>query len=425
MTIELDPLGNACYAACEYCYLEPQRDAGNFGPRYDMDAMKDAIAAEVGSWQPEEGRSAFTLHGGDPLGLPIEDLEEILRWGHERWGTTSVQTIGSRITDAHIALFQRYNVHVGVSIDGPGEMNDLRRMRGSREDTRAATERTERAIESMLEAGVRVSVIIVLHRLNMARERRETFKGWIRHLDEIGVGGVRFHPMELDHRAEEWAPTVEEYAEFYRDLHAYMKRLPRLRIDILQDLRRLLEGDDSNVTCTWNACDPYTTPAVRAVDGAGERMNCGRTNKDGVAHEKAPTAGHERQLALYRTPQEHGGCRGCRWWFACKGQCPGEGLPAEDGQSDWRAKSSYCTLYKALFRTVEQELLDDGIVPLSLQSRRVELERLMDAHYQRGNRLTIRAGLELLEKGWAADESGGQHGDAPHGDSHGDHTDRG
>lgn len=419
MTIELNPMGNACYASCDYCYLEAQREGGNTtaGP-YDMEAMKRGLMDEIGEWDPE-GRAPFTLHGGDPLGMPIDDLEEVLRWGFEQWGATAIQTIGARMTEAHLDLWERYNTRVGVSIDGPGEMNDLRKMRGAR-DVTDATAQTEWAIEAMRERGISVSVIIVLHKLNMAPERRAEFKGWISHLDRIGVSGVRFHPMELDYQAEKWAPPVADYVDFYRDLHDHMQDL-RLSIDILSDMRKLLSGDDRNVTCTWNACDPYTTPAVRGVDGQGERTNCGRTNKDGVAHPKASTSGHERQLALYRTPQEHGGCKGCRFWFACKGQCPGEGM----GDGDWRNRSGYCELYKGLFGTVEQEMLDEGEVPLSMQSKREEVEELMDAHYQRGQRLSIYGALEKAGKGWTVEPDGSMHGDAPHGDQHGDHVDRG
>ena len=88
---------------------------------------------------------------------------------------------------------------------------------------------------------------------------------------------------------------------------------------------------ESGANCVWNFCDPYTTPAVRGVDGQGTRGNCGRTNKDGVPYEKSAVAGHERQLALYLTPQEHGGCAECRFFVPCGGgSCPGEGEGAVD-----------------------------------------------------------------------------------------------
>src|SRR5215212_9116031 len=126
MSVELRPLGVKCNLRCQYCYQNPQRDAGNVGRSYDMQRMKTAILEEGGP---------FTLFGGEPLLLPIGDLEELWSWGLEQFGGNQVQTNGTLITDAHMELFEKYRVRVGISLDGPGELNDARRQ-GSLEQTR-------------------------------------------------------------------------------------------------------------------------------------------------------------------------------------------------------------------------------------------------------------------------------------------------
>jgi len=82
-----------------------------------MERMKAAVEREGGP---------FTLFGGEPLLLPLADLEELFRWGMEEYGHSGIQTNGILISDEHMRLFKTYNVDVGVSIDGPGELNDLR-----------------------------------------------------------------------------------------------------------------------------------------------------------------------------------------------------------------------------------------------------------------------------------------------------------
>src|SRR5262245_47080974 len=109
------------------------RAAGNFAPGYDLAAMKRGLAAE--GYQ-------FSLFGGEPLLMPIADLEEMCRWGFEQYGSTGLQTNGNLITEAHLALFARYHVGVGISIDGPDELNDVRSA-GTLEKTRALTARSE------------------------------------------------------------------------------------------------------------------------------------------------------------------------------------------------------------------------------------------------------------------------------------------
>lgn len=418
MTVELNPVGIKCNLACSYCYETDMREAGNYGPKdYDFTRMQDGLLAELGA---EQGGS-WTLHGGEPLLMPIDDIERMWAWGHERGHDLGVQTNGSLITDRHIELAKRYGVHIGVSIDGPGEMNDLR-WQGTRQKTREATAKSESAIERLREAGVGTSVIVVLHQLNMAPSRRDAFKAWIRHLDDIGVGGVRFHPMELDAKAKDSAPSVGEYVSFYRDMRTFMDTLPRLRIDLIQDIRRLQSGDDDSTTCTWNACDPYTTAAVHGVDGQGNRTNCGRTQKDGVMAPKADRAGFERYVALYQTPQEFGGCQGCRFFSMCKGQCPGEGI---DG--DWRNRSMYCGLYMALFEDEEARMRLAGQIPTSLAADRSHIEKVMVELWSQGRRTSVAGARRFIEgKARPTDGSAGNsHADRPHGDWHGDHTDRG
>src|SRR5262245_11811974 len=61
MGVEVRPLGVNCNIACQYCYQNPQRDAGNLAERYDLAEIKKAIEREGGP---------FVLFGGEPLLVP-------------------------------------------------------------------------------------------------------------------------------------------------------------------------------------------------------------------------------------------------------------------------------------------------------------------------------------------------------------------
>lgn len=411
MTVELTPVGVRCNLACTYCYQHPMRDAGNYAaPGYDLDAMLRALEAEG---------SEFTVFGGEPLLTPIEDLERIWRWGFERFGRNGVQTNGALITDRHIALFLKYRVHVGISVDGPDELNDTR-WAGSLEKTREATHRTHEAIRRLSEAGTPPSIIATLTRLNASRERLPRFKEWLRELDGLGVTSARLHILEVDHEGvrDHLQLSAEETIAAFLELAAFEGALPRLRFDVFRDIENLLRGEDGRATCTWRACDPYTTSAVQGIDGEGHKRNCGRTNKDGVSWIKTDRPGYERYLALYHTPQEHGGCRGCRFFAMCKGQCPGEGIGG-----DWRSRSENCAVYLALFEHQERELLRRGVVPLSLDPDRPALERRLVDAWARGENPMIGTVLREMRSGAPTLQRSPAH--TGHGDSHGDHTDHG
>jgi uncharacterized protein len=156
--------------------------------------------------------------------------------------------------------------------------------------------------------------------------------------------------------------------------------LRSLEFDLFDDMRRMLLGQDESSACVWNACDPYTTRAVQGVEGHGQRSNCGRTNKDGIDFVKGDKPGFERYLALYATPQEVGGCRECRFFLMCKGQCPGTAI---DG--DWRNRTEHCEVWKAVYGHLETELLAEGKQPLSLSPQRNDIEQSLLAGWRQGH----------------------------------------
>ena len=183
MGVELRPFGVACNIACRYCYQNPQREAGNFRQDYQLDKMKAAVLKEG---------SPFTLFGGEPLLLPLADLEELLRWGMEKFGMSGIQTNGLLITSEHIALFKKYNVQVGVSIDGPAELNDLR-WHATLEKTRHNTEIILANIARLCREHQPPGLIVTLHRLNATEEKLPRLHAWVRELDALGIRSMRLH----------------------------------------------------------------------------------------------------------------------------------------------------------------------------------------------------------------------------------------
>ena len=400
MSIELQPLGVACNIACSYCYQAPMRDGGNEKtPTYDLAKMQAAALGEgVGQPDGRGGKTSFSVFGGEPLLLPLADLEELFRWGSEQGVAPGIQTNASLVTDRHVALFKQYRTSVGVSLDGPGALNRTRRAKDHDDDTTdVTTAKSQAAIERLLGEGVSTSLIVTVSVANAGDDDRlDALIAWLLALRDRGLKYVNLHTLEVD------GP----------DARALLLSTAR-SIEVMRRLRRELVGfahvspfDDMRVSllrqpganCVWQHCDPLTTSAVRGIDGQGGRKNCGRTEKQGVSFMKAETPGRERSLALYLTPYAYGGCQGCRFFAACGGHCPGEGI---DG--DWRNRSIHCALLMALFTDLEAALVAEGLTPVSQSLRRGAIE------------------AELLGMG----RSGQTHGDTPHGDSHGDHTDRG
>lgn len=419
MSIELTLPGNGCNLRCTYCYQNALRDAGRVNPsgEYDVDVIFAALEAEgVGQGDGQGGTTGFTLFGGEPLLTRLSDLEKILARARAKGVPVGIQTNATLLTERHFALFREHRVNVSVSMDGPGELNDAR-WAGTLEATRTQTARSQANLERVLREGLGTSLIVTLTRGNAAPDRLPRLVAWVEDLYRLGLRHLNLHLLEVDEpAAAELRLSVVEQVSALEAFAALRGRCPDLRIAPLEHFRLLLLGqDEQNVSCIWHACDPYTTDAVRGVNGEGVRGNCGRTNKEGVPWLKAEAGGHERQLALYLTPQEHGGCAGCRFFAFCKGECPGMG---EHGE--WRSRTEHCPTLMVMFEATEAQLAREGLEPLSLSLRRPLIEaRLLEA-WASGRNLSIAGAL----RGGGTGSGDRPHGDAPHGDiPHGDHTD--
>jgi uncharacterized protein len=318
----------------------------------------------------------FSIFGGEPLLMSVDDLEELWSWGFEHYGRNSVQTNGTLISERHLELFKKYNVHVGISIDGPGPLNDIR-WAGTENLTRAATARTEAAIEQLCAAGLTPGLIVTLHRCNATADKLQSLLDWLKRLASEGVRSIRLHLLEIEgaNIRERYRLTDLENVEALLFLASHAAELSPMRLSMFEDIRHLLQGDDGKASCVWTGCDSYTTRAVQGIDGNGQRSNCGRTNKDGIDFVKGDKAGFERYIALYHTPQAFGGCAGCRFFVMCKGQCPGTAIGG-----DWRNRTEYCEVWRSIFEHFEGELLRANTWVLSRSNRRRDVEaRLVNA----------------------------------------------
>jgi uncharacterized protein len=289
------------------------------------------------------------------------------------------------INDNHIRMFKQYCVSVGISIDGPGELNDAR-FSGTLRGTREATEKVERVIERLCEEGIPPSLIITLHRSNAAREKLPIMHDWIKYLESIGIRQMRLHILEVENKSvrERYALSTAENLEAYLSFLALEDELTTLKFDVFDDMKNLLLGRDAGTGCIWNACDPYTTRAVQGVEGNGQLSNCSRTNKDGIDFTKSEIEGYERYIALYHTPQQYGGCKGCRFFLMCKGQCPGTAI---DG--DWRNRSEHCEVWKGLFGQLETRMFENNLSPISVAKERKQLEEFFIQKWKEGQETSI------------------------------------
>jgi len=148
-----------CNIDCDYCYLPARSDRH----RMPLEIVEAAVAFVYRHALPAPD---FTIvwHAGEPLVVPID-------WYRQAFATVrraapegahiphSVQTNAMLVTDEWCAFFRENGVRVGVSLDGPARIHDLRRVTRSGKGTHA---RVMKGIETLRRNGVPFHVICVV-----------------------------------------------------------------------------------------------------------------------------------------------------------------------------------------------------------------------------------------------------------------------
>lgn len=419
MSVEVNLVGMRCGAkngglSCTYCYQGAVREfSENRAPlTVDHAAIQASVERVVG-----RGKQGFALFGGEALLANVEDIRKVWAFGLEKYNHNGVQTSGRPITEELFQMFKDYKVHVGFSIDGPGDLNRAR-WAGSTAATLEATATSIGWMKRCLAEGVGVSLITTLLRFNARPDRLPVLLEWWRELDALGLKTSRLHTLEQDGPSKYLALSTDESVAAMWAAYEFEKTSAELKFDIFTDMLKLLRGEDDQTTCVWNACDPWTTPAVQGIGAQGERYLCQRVNKDGRPFNDARPGPLVRQLVLAETEQADGGCKGCKFLALCKGHCPGTAIGG-----DWRKRTVDCELWYRLFERLEAEEVAAGRVPTSLAPDRAIIEARMKAAWATGQHLPVKWARRCDVR--PPGHQGGWHGDSPHGDSHGDHTDMG
>ena len=122
-----------CNIRCSYCYVYQLGDQGwRRQPPTMSQSTIDAIIRRLDELRQAQDRNfAVVLHGGEPLLLGEALLARLLSGLRARLPagcTVSVQTNGTLLTDPRLDILADAGAPVSVSLDGPAEINDSRRV---------------------------------------------------------------------------------------------------------------------------------------------------------------------------------------------------------------------------------------------------------------------------------------------------------
>jgi len=391
-----------CNSNCIYCYENDLRKKRMLLD-YDLDKVLSAMETAHKRFKTD-----ICLHGGEPLLVPKHDLEKLLKKGFELGGKTSMQTNGLLIDDEIIAMFKKYKTAIGISIDGPDELN-LGRWR---EKNKERTIKVIKNIYKLRYEKISVGLISVITKYNCLPEQRKKFKDFIMEMKGIGCPSGRMNPVL---GKGDYVPTVNEFKDFYLDMADFILADDKLQWQPFRDIIDNLMGFRQS-TCIYHQCDPFWTNSAHVILGDGGIRNCMKTVLSGnVLQGEAPIK--IRYEALFNTPKENGGCKRCRYWPICSGLCPSEGI---DG--DWRNKSVFCEVYYSLYEKIEKRIR--GLFPRIklITDYKVEGSEDSISNYKFCNKVEKMEGSTWRTSSGCTRKKMRGRGGEDHSDSHGDYA---
>lgn len=149
-----------CNLRCTYCYV-----SGGARKEQITTDLVERFFDQVAENNPRV--IDCTFHGGEPL-LAGDILKEIVRTLERKSYSArlqfSIQTNGTLITKTWAEYFRSKKFSVGISLDGPKEINDQSRVY---EKGNGSFDQTMRGIDRLQEQGVGVGLISVITKKNM------------------------------------------------------------------------------------------------------------------------------------------------------------------------------------------------------------------------------------------------------------------
>jgi uncharacterized protein len=275
--------------------------------------------------------TAFIWHGGEPL---LRDVSFYLRalWLQHHWRrdghevSNRIQSNGSRITAEYVDFCKRFGIGVAISLDGPPEIHDQRRLDAA---GRPTSERVHAGLRMLQDAGLGKAVLMVVDEDVLERGPQRLLD----YLEELGVENVgllnlvpgnRDDGVDADGAWLHWA----RYLAFLRDLFAlwYDGYRDQISIRELTQPLDILRGGDARYCVFQTDCFEFAFD----VDPNGTITGCDKYVGDPAFRYGSILESPVRDVLTNALVQEQrerdrrdtDALRDCRWFHVCQGGCP-------------------------------------------------------------------------------------------------------
>lgn len=260
-----------CNLDCLYCY----ENVSKKGEDMRLDTFCDLVERSLSSTTQDS--VLYLFHGGEPSLLPNAWYETAITFARERARhykkrvNFSMQTNLLGLNPSKIKLYQKYNIQLGVSLDGPVELQDS--MRGGEDKVFENFRRIQRA-------GVKAGVLVTINQSNY--QHFDKICDWL--VQEAKVRSFKANVVTPVGRGYDLplmeAAKIFEAQKTVIDYIIETKGKKLLESNFMIDLNRLFapQHKRQKTLCHEARCGAGT--AVLGVTPFGDLLPCGRFQWD-------------------------------------------------------------------------------------------------------------------------------------------------
>lgn len=327
VSVLMKPASGICNMSCDYCFYcdeAQKREKASYGLMTE-ETLKNVIRRTM---LTAEGSISYAYQGGEPLLRGLDFYEKAMEFqkkynrNHIRV-SNALQTNGYAMDEEWCRFFKRNQFLIGISIDGIKETHNACRHDRAGGDT---YEKVLQATELMDRYGVDYNILTVVN-CGVAGHIEEIYRFYGRRGWKYQQYIACLDPMEERRGEKEYALQPVQYGRFlirlfdmwYKDWK--MGRQPYIRqfenyVGILLgyppeaceqrgrcSVQYAVEADGSVYPCDFYMLDEYCL---------------GNLNESGL---NEIDQGRSRTGFVERSEKLAPECRGCRYFFVCRGGC--------------------------------------------------------------------------------------------------------
>jgi len=363
----------ACNLRCRYC----SRYKGQYDKQQTitLELLKDILckASEYAGAIGE--RVVVQFHGGEPLTqfeLIRKSIEENKEFNSQL--DFRIQTNATLLTEEILLFCKEYDIHLGLSIDGPPELNAITRRFKNGKPINSAIERNIPLIKKYLPRHT-VSCLCVLSAAN-AKYAEDVLK----YVFNNAINDVSILPLYPDfsncitddnHLIPRTVDMVAFSSKVFDIWINELRKGHNVSIPNFQIWFWNLMGNNANYILNSTSCG--VGQSLLFIDNDGEIYPCGP-----FSYEKEFSMGNISSISSlkeicdsavfksfqHRTTNQIEGCKDCVYQGICLGGCPANSYLKH---KDIFEKDPFCEYWEGIIGYIVQRLIDDpgicGLIP--------------------------------------------------------------